>query len=276
VWAFQVQLSDTLMGPVMAKYALDQGWKKGVLLFGNTGSAISVERNLKVAYPAAGGTIVGDFIIEEDQPSYRAELQRILTAKPDVIFFEVGPKTAATLFREWFQMAPSSLRIQWFGTDFVNQSFIRQVGPDLAEGVLSLSRGPAESERYEAWKQKYYQINKTRVVKALSEYAYDALNIVALAIEAAGHVSREGIAANIRRISNPPGVKVTSFPEGAAALRAGKEIDYDGLTSPADFTDFGLVIGPYTVSQVQKGNLVRLKTLMPKVKLVETFATLPE
>jgi hypothetical protein len=48
---------------------------------------------------------------------------------------------------------------------------------------------------------------------------------------------------------NPAAVKVTSYADGLAAIKAGKQIDYDGAGTPMDFNQYHNVFGPFDVVQ---------------------------
>jgi hypothetical protein len=55
-----------------------------------------------------------------------------------------------------------------------------------------------------------------------------------------------------------PGKKVSSYAEGLAAIRAGEEIDYEGLTGSFDYTETGVVSGLFGIFEWQDGNLVQV------------------
>ncbi|MDY7031730.1 MAG: hypothetical protein SVY10_07460, partial [Thermodesulfobacteriota bacterium] len=71
---------------------------------------------------------------------------------------------------------------------------------------------------------------------------YDAVALIALAIEKAGPgflkmSSREqgkAIAKNMRSIANPPGrmIRYNEFPKAFQALKAGKDVNYQGVSGP--------------------------------------------
>jgi branched-chain amino acid transport system substrate-binding protein len=67
-----------------------------------------------------------------------------------------------------------------------------------------------------------------------------------LAIQAAGKATGEGIAENMQKVANPPGVKVYSFAEGKEQLLLGNDIDYEGASGPCDFDEYGNVAGGFS------------------------------
>ncbi|GAA3683689.1 hypothetical protein GCM10022224_055290 [Nonomuraea antimicrobica] len=69
--------------------------------------------------------------------------------------------------------------------------------------------------------------------------AYDSVILTALAAEAAKSDSSKSVAAKMRDVSNAPGDKCASFEDCSKLLKAGSEIDYDGLSGPIDLNKTG-------------------------------------
>ncbi|WP_329087462.1 MULTISPECIES: ABC transporter substrate-binding protein [unclassified Streptosporangium] len=69
--------------------------------------------------------------------------------------------------------------------------------------------------------------------------AYDSVILTALAAEAAKSDSAKLVAAKMRDVSNAPGEKCTTFEDCSKLLKAGSEIDYDGLSGPIDLNKTG-------------------------------------
>jgi branched-chain amino acid transport system substrate-binding protein len=62
--------------------------------------------------------------------------------------------------------------------------------------------------------------------------------LLALAAEQAKNDSGEAIAANMISVSTG-GEKVSTFADGLAAIKAGKDIDYEGFSGPIEFDENG-------------------------------------
>jgi len=78
------------------------------------------------------------------------------------------------------------------------------------------------------------------------------MNLIALAMTAANECSGAAINGSLRDVSSNGDV-VTTFAEGAAALAAGDDIDYDGASEPVDIDDTGSVTGSYAIVGVVRG-----------------------
>ena len=81
--------------------------------------------------------------------------------------------------------------------------------------------------------------------------SYDAIMIIALAVESAKKADGESLADNLRKVSNPPGTKVYSYTEGVKLLRQGKKIDYEGLAGPQNFDEYGNVVTSLGVFKIE-------------------------
>jgi branched-chain amino acid transport system substrate-binding protein len=75
-------------------------------------------------------------------------------------------------------------------------------------------------------------------VYAYGPETYDAVTIVALAAEIAGSLDPIAIAAEINDVTRG-GEKCTSFAECVELVRAGTDIDYDGVGGPYEFVEAG-------------------------------------
>ena len=99
--------SDDFYGYAMALYAHDSGHSRAALVFGNDISDQGTVPTVVKGFKKAGGHIAINEAIALDQPGYQSEVQRVIAAKPDVIFDEFDPQTAATFFGELRQFGAS-------------------------------------------------------------------------------------------------------------------------------------------------------------------------
>jgi ABC-type branched-subunit amino acid transport system substrate-binding protein len=257
---FRTVSSDTVMGSGIVYHAIGLGAKKVALFFEDTESAASIKGVVKPACQVKGLQIVGDVVITPGAPSYRSELLRVTKDKPDVILYELSPPEGAIVFKEWTELG---LTGQWIGTDFVNDKFAEFTWP-ASKGVRGVNPAALISPRYQAWAKDLQTLTGKPGVAQFAENAYDAMNIIALALEASKEVSREGILKNIRKVSSPPGKRVTNFAEGAEVLRQGKKVDYDGVAGSQDFDEYGNAITYLRIVEIQEGKLKRIGTLTDK------------
>jgi branched-chain amino acid transport system substrate-binding protein len=257
---FRTVSSDTVMGSGIVYHAIELGAKKVALFFEDTESAASIKGVVKPGCKAKGLQIVGDVSITPGAPSYRSELLRLTKNRPDAILYELSPPEGAIIFKEWTELG---LTGQWIGTDFVNDKFAEFTWP-ASKGVRGVNPAALISPRYKAWAKDLQSLTGKPGVAQFAENAYDAMNIIALALETSTEVNRKAILDNIRRVSSPPGEKVNNFAEGAKLLHQGKDIDYDGVAGSQDFDQYGNSITFLRVVVIEAGKLKRIGTLTDK------------
>lgn len=257
-YVFRTVSSDTVMGTGMTWYAANElGAKKVALFFADTKSAASIGGVLRTATDVLRLEIVADVTYVEAAPTYRSELLEVAANSPDAIFFEGGTESSVVFFAEKNELG---LKGTWIGTDFVNDPLAAATG-ETSEGVMGINPAPVITDRFNEWKANLEEKRGEAGVPAFSANAYDAMMIIALAMEAAGEPTREGVLANLREVANPPGETVTSFAQGKELLAQGKDIDYEGIAGAQDFNDFGDVVTSLQVVVIKDGKLERIGTL---------------
>ena len=80
--------------------------------------------------------------------------------------------------------------------------------------------------------------------------SYDAATLIALAAQSAGCADGASIAAALPEVAGNGGEKCTTYADCLALLAAGSEIDYDGVTGPGDFNEYGdLLEGTISINE---------------------------
>jgi branched-chain amino acid transport system substrate-binding protein len=132
-----------------------------------------------------GGKIVGTFGVTSDQQDFSAELTKIKSLNPDVLYFggltPIGVRIRA-------QMEKLGLKAQFEGTSgIVSDTFIEGSGP-LAEGVLAFREG-APTETLPGGKfflEQYGKQGYSDPPEAYGAFAFTAMNLILDTIEAVG------------------------------------------------------------------------------------------
>jgi hypothetical protein len=101
-----------------------------------------------------------------------------------------------------------------------------------------LRRRPGRRFVRQYWKK---HVTGAKPYTSFEGTSLDAVNVAFLAAMRACSSSPAKIKANLRRVSGPPGIKVTYLQMAKAIklIRSGKEIDYEGAFSPVDFDGNG-------------------------------------
>jgi len=132
-----------------------------------------------------GGKILGTFGVTSDQQDFFAELTKIKSLNPDVLYFggltPIGVRIRA-------QMERLGLKAQFQGTSgIVSDTFIEGAGP-LAEGVLAFREG-APTEMLPGGKlflEQYREQGYSDPPEAYGAFAFTAMNLILDTIEAVG------------------------------------------------------------------------------------------
>lgn len=255
--SYRFQATNDRFGRAFAEIAVKEGYQRAATMAFNNASGIGNTTGFKKAWEAKGKKVVEEVVYEPNQSSYRAELQKVLAAKPDVIVMGSFLPDTTIILREWFQ---TGAKTKWIIPGWAaNPQLIAALGLEATEGLISVDSVSNENapsfKRYDALHQKVTgQPGASNVYAAMT---YDMVITLALAMEAAKSADVAAINAKIREVGNPAGEEVFSFADGKAALAAGKKINYQGASSVLDFDQFGDVTPDFGVFFITKGKLER-------------------
>src|SRR5687768_955516 len=80
-----------------AKVAAERGYKKIAMVYVNSDFGTGMVKDFGAALEKLGGEIVVKVAYNENQPSYRAEVNTALASNPDAVFFVAFPQDGATM-----------------------------------------------------------------------------------------------------------------------------------------------------------------------------------
>jgi ABC-type branched-subunit amino acid transport system substrate-binding protein len=237
--------SDLQEGVAMAVWALEHGEKKAAFMMSSITTAQDFIPFIQDAYKAGGGTIVANETLTPGLTSYRTEALKVTQAKPDVIFSQMEPPTAAVLTQDFKEI--DNLAIPFIASDTsAAAEWIKAVTPTVAnKAVLSAEGASATSPANAVFMQYFNQDFKGQQPLASATYSYDATIALALAIDKAGTTNGPTYAKDIPLVTTAPGTVVYDYKTASADLKAGKKINYDGASGDMDYNQFHNVFGPY-------------------------------
>jgi branched-chain amino acid transport system substrate-binding protein len=249
---FRAQGLDQGLGVYGAQYASDIG-AQNVVIF-----ATEVEGFQQAAdTQQATAELLGLNVLERidapaQQSSYRTEAQKIADLNPDAVLIQAGSTESATLIRE---AAEAGLSLNWVGeTGWSEAEFIGSLGTDPIPTQKSIgfaSFAPnLDSPAFAAFQPLWDgQTDCTDGVAACPPYdatnqyatsTYDLLVQTALAVEAGGSYKASDWAPAMNAVGEAPGEVCYTYADCLALIREGKDIDYEGITGPGDYTDGGV------------------------------------
>jgi branched-chain amino acid transport system substrate-binding protein len=253
---YRTQASNTQFGVVYAEISKRAGFQKAATMaFDNPSGRGNTEEFVR-NFKSAGGIVTGGVVYEGGKASYRLELEEVLATKPDVIVLGSYMIDTMIILKEWDRLKMPVHFIA--GAWAVNPELIKALGPKITEGIWAVDTVPnTSSKTYVRFAEKFRSVTGRDPDK--NPYApkvYDQMILLALAAEAAQSIDPQVFKTKMREISGPPGELVYGFEEGLAALRAGKQIDFDGASGAIDFNGFGDVSPTFGIFRVENGKLI--------------------
>jgi len=265
-------VGSALYGPGHAPY------KKAALVFGNDIGSQAFVQPATNAFTKLGGTIAINQPITLGAPSYRTEVAAMLATHPDVIFTEalgsagtylkevktqnggqmipfIG--TSATIDPTWFQQVKDAIGIDalvksYAGVD-LGYTFS---GPAYDEFLTNLNAAASTFANAPKYKQRGSTL-----------HLYDGIIMTALAMLATNSSDASVYNPKIKEIANGTSgaTVVTTFKDGAAAIKAGKSIRFVGAGGENTFDQYNNSVSGYIwVTYDAQGNEVKAGQMTPQ------------
>jgi branched-chain amino acid transport system substrate-binding protein len=224
--------SDVLQGKVLGNYMATCGAQTVGMIVLNDAYGTGLAKNIKAAFEGAGGKVVAEELFNEGDSQFSSQVDKVLAAKPDaiaLITFDQAKSIVPLISGKGAK--PSQMFLVDGNTSDYSKDF--QAGTML--GAHGTFPGTFANE---AFTKKLLQIDPALKDFTYGGESYDAVNLIALASEAAGSTSGPEIAKQLKGVSES-GEKCSNFSSCVTLLREGKDIDYDGQSGPVTFSDAG-------------------------------------
>ena len=246
-FVFRTAPSDALQGQVLAD-AIEEanGGTDGLVSIGgrNDPYGEGIVTEFQAAWEAKGGTTTDPVLWDPELSSYNSEADQIVSEKPDtfmLIDFE----------EPWNRIGPALTRTGDF--DAANLwtadglAFEDGIPDSIPTDTLAGARGtrpstPADSSSAKAFDKLYASSSEDpKERNTFDSQNFDAATLCVLAAVAAGSSDPAAIKDQIQAVASPPGDQFdyTQMKDAIAALQAGDDIDYQGVSGPADLDDNG-------------------------------------
>ena len=238
----------------MVVIAQQLGYKRVALAFGNDIGSQTFVQPAVASIQKAGLTLVANETLDLHATTFRTEAQKIVSAHPDAIMTEALGSADPTLFAEIKQLNGGKV-IPIIGTSAaISPAFYQASASAIgaaafsanfhADNLVTATSGPA----YDAFSQALLAVKgkvngaqtgnfTTYFTAPGAVHLYDGINLAALAMVAAHSTDTAKWKPWIATIGNgvPGAVTVSSFAQGVAELKAGKQIHYVGPGGPTSF-----------------------------------------
>src|SRR6267378_3632142 len=227
VWRFQMKATD--WGTVIGRAGLRLGFKSVGVMGLQNAFVLPIARVFEEIMTSGGRKVVDSLIYNPEQPSYRAEVERIFGKNPEAVYcFGLLPDFVS-IMKEVYRGGFESKVVQ-------------AVGPKVAEGIRHFQPMPdVAAPGY----KKFLQLMDAPPDRVLlfPPNTHDQIAITALAMEKAKSPMAVDWSKQIIPVGNGPGQEVDDVVEALKLVRAGKAINFQGAGSTCDFTPNGDQLG---------------------------------
>ncbi|GAB4573635.1 MAG: hypothetical protein Kow0077_16620 [Anaerolineae bacterium] len=212
----RVVSTDAVQGPVAADFIFNT---LGVTKIATIHDGSTYGEGLVVvtseAFEALGGEVVSAQAINVGETDFRAVLEDIAAAEPELIYFAGFVAEGARLAE---QRADVGLEDVYFmGADGIKAPEFVELAGDAAEGVYASAPVPISSDAFDAFLAKYEEVYGEAPIAPFHGTAYDAVGVILAAIEKVGELDADGnlvidrlaLAEAIRATENYPGLTGT-------------------------------------------------------------------
>ena len=234
---FRTAPSDLLQGGVVGNQIVSDGNENVGIIYQQTAYGEGLEAKAAEVIEAAGATVVAAEAFPEGESNFDTIVDKVIAAGADsvlLISYDEVKKIVPALQKKNFDGSKIYL-VDGNLANFSDQSWA---------GYLTGAQGTLPGGETDAdFKKRAADLYKANYGKELTEFAYlaesyDAVILLALAAEQAGNDSGEAIMNNMISVSTG-GEKVSTFADGLAAIKAGKDVDYEGYSGPIEFDKNG-------------------------------------
>ena len=240
VWRFQMKATD--WGIVIGRAVQRLGYKTVGVMGLQNAFVLPIMKNVEDILKGAGRNIVDSLIYNPEQPSYRAEVERIFGKKPEAVCcFGLLPDFVSIMkevYRGGFESKVVALSIM---AD-AEGKFVQAVGPEVAEGIRHFQPMPDVSASGYKKFLKLMGAPDDRVY-LFPPNTHDQIAICALAMEKAKSTVAAEWSKQIITVGNGPGEAVDDVVDALKLVRAGKNVNFQGAGSTCDFTPNGDQLG---------------------------------
>jgi ABC-type branched-subunit amino acid transport system substrate-binding protein len=259
----------------MIAIAQEHHYKRIALAFGNDIGSQTFIAPAIAAIKVAGMSLVANETLDLSSTTFRTEAAKIVASHPDVILTEaLGPPeaaflsevkqlnggkmipvigTSATISPDWFKSVSAAIGGSTLASDYV------------ADNLVVETAGPAFSEFSKAIYAEKGKVGSTGDFSTYltapgAVHLYDGINLAALAMIAAKSTTPSVFKPYIEKIGDgvPGATVVYSFAQGAAALKAGKQIRYEGPGGPTSFDSYHDSAGLFQVDTYTSNGTVKV------------------
>ena len=245
---FRVSPSDVLQGAVIAADAIDSGIESMAVVARQDPYGEGLKDAVVKDFSAAGGTITADLLYDPAAASFEAEVAEVVASAPQAVTV-IGFEESVKLLQEMIKQGAGPQDIQIY---LVDGNISTTAYEDFPAGTMTGVKAtvPSGEADLTAFNESLLEVDPDLTDFAYGAQSYDAMMLIALAAQAAGCADGTAIAEFLPQVAGNGGEQCSTWADCVALIDAGTDIDFQGVTGPVDFNEFGdLAQGTISVNE---------------------------
>ena len=252
---FRTSPSDARQGAILAGIVMERGFEEVALTYTNNDYGAGFANAFEESFLGMGGTITSKVAHEEARGDYSAEVGQLASAGGDALVILGYVDGGGSMLRTAWELG--AFENFFIGDGMYGDEMISAVGEALEGTIGTIPWAEGEGA------DRFHAMAEEAGVQGQSSYtreSYDAAALLALAAQAAGEATPEGIAANILNVANAPGEEILpgELARGLEILANGGEVNYVGATN-VELVGPGEAAGSYREYVVEGGEYVTVQ-----------------
>lgn len=249
---FRNVVPDSIQGVKAAELLLAQGITEVGVTYVNNDYGSGLAGAFSEAFTAGGGTVLSNVAHEDGKADYRPEIGQIeASGATTLVIYGYENAGGGAILNQ--AVEAGSFDLFMGGDGMAGEALLASRNAADLEGMILTQAAPAEGPAFDALAALTDDANGTYVTNS-----YDAVFLLALAIEKNGSAEREGLSAALREVANAPGETILpgEWSKAKDLIAAGTDINYEGASGSIEFDDVGDVAGAINYFVVEGGVVV--------------------
>lgn len=219
-YIFRNWISDAFTGKKMAQLSYkDLAFKELAVLYINNEWGTGLKDSFEIEFKKLGGKILASEAVEQDAKDFRTQLAKIKAKKPKAIFMPVYYIEAALILKQAKELG---IDAQFLSGDSVEKPELIETAGELAEGIIFAAPfydAESKEEKIRNFVNKY-ESRYGRKPGVVAAHAYDAMNIIVLALQQCKTAYGPCIKEALYKMKDFPGITgTTSFDSNGDATK---------------------------------------------------------
>ena len=238
---FRTAPSDVLQGAVIGQVAAGEGYTSGATIAREDPYGIGLQDAFVADFEGSGGTITSKLTYDPAAADFAAEVAELKAGNPEFVVV-IGFDETVKLVQEMIKQGIGPQDVQIFFVDGnISATAYKEFPADVMKGVKATVPTGDPSIDLDAFNKRLADQDSNVTDFAYGAQTFDAVTLVALAAEYAGCADAAAIAAALPQVANADagGESCATYADCLEIIKAGGQPNYDGVSGPLDFNEFG-------------------------------------